>query len=113
MSPYPPRGLAWTERPAVRQLINLLAALAFLGAILLGVRGQVYINCVGRNQAADAQRTAAVAAATDAERAAQRQLIADVGTPAELAQARAQTLAAYDHTDSVRKAFPATAPAAC
>jgi len=97
----------------VRQAVNLFAVLGLLGAVLLGVRGQVYINCVGRNQAADARRTAAIATATDVERAEQRKLIADIGTKEDLAAIRAQTLLAYDHTDAVRRAYPATAPAAC
>lgn len=113
MSPHAPRGLGWTESFIVRQAVNLIALLALLGAVAVGVRSQAYISCVGRAQAADAQRTAAIAAATDAERATQRKLIADIGTPADLDTIRAQALAAYDHTDAVRKSFPATAPATC
>lgn len=97
----------------MRQSVNLFAVLGLILAITVGVRSQAYIGCVGRAQAADAQRTAAIATATDAERQAQRKLIADIGTPGDLDAIRAQTLAAYDHTDAVRRAYPATAPEPC
>lgn len=97
----------------MRQAVNLFAVLGLLGAVLLGVRGQVYINCVGAHQQADAARTAAIAQATDAERAAQRKLIADIGDDQQINAIRAEVLAAYDRTDAVRRQYPATAPEAC
>jgi hypothetical protein len=90
--------------------LGVLAALA--GAAASGIRQQVYTQCVGRHQRADAERTSAIAKATDAERRAQRALIANTD-PTHNRVLREAILAAYDHTDAVRAANPPPNQEAC
>lgn len=113
MSPAPPRWLAWTDAGAAKAIATLAAYVALAGAILLGARGQAYITCVGNAQRDQAIRTAAIAQATDAERAAQRALVTSVGSPAGIEASRAAALQAYDHTDAVRRAYPAPIAKRC
>lgn len=107
MNAQPPKPLQWTESGWARSVATLAAYVALAGAILLGVRGQAYISCVGSQQQAAAVRTAAIAKATDAERAAQRRVLTAIGDHAQVDATRAAALAAYDATDTVRKAYPA------
>lgn len=108
-----PRGLRWTEQATVKALATLAAYIAIAAAVLLGVRGQAYVTCVGDSQQRAAERAFAIAAATDAERAAQRRLVVVIGDPQAVRQAQAEALAAYDHTDAVRKAYPAPPAKRC
>lgn len=104
----PPRGLRWTATAAARGITTLLALATLAMAIFLGVRQQLYISCVGDQQRADAARTAAISAATDAERAADQRLLADPD-----AERVAAALAARQHTDRVRAEHPAPPPRRC
>jgi hypothetical protein len=104
----PPRGLRWTATAAARGITTLVALATLLLAVVLGVRQQFYISCVGDRQQADAERTAAISEATEAERAADRELLADPN-----ADRRARALAARQHTDRVRAEYPAPAPRRC
>lgn len=113
MSPYPPRGLRWTDTGVVRTTANIVAFVALLTAVFAGIRQQVYVNCVADQQRAQAMRTSAIATATDAERRAQRALITAVGDERQVEAMRAAALAAYDATDAVRKAHPAPPPKHC
>lgn len=103
----PPRGLRWTATGTMRGVTTLVALIALAVAILVGVKQQLYINCVGRQQNRDAVRTEAISRATDAERAADRALIAGPtpGGPT-IAQLRAIDTAAREHTDAVRAEYP-------
>lgn len=107
-----PRWLRWADTSAARAATTMLAIVAIISAILLGVRQQEYISCVANQQQADSVRTAAIAKATDVERIAQRKLIA--ATPSSNHEAlRQAVLRAYDQTDAARAANPAPPPATC
>lgn len=110
----PPRGLRWTATETMKGLTTVIAMVALLGAILVGVQQQVYIHCVGAHQSADAARTAAISDATDLERAADRNLLDGPrpGGPTIL-QLRDASVAARAHTDQVRAANPPDRPGAC
>lgn len=112
MSDTPPQWLAWTASTTTRGLTTLLAIVALVLAIVLGVRQQAYISCVGESQRADAVRTSAIAAATDRERAAQRELLAATD-PADTAALRRAVLDAYDSTDRVRRDNPPAPVPSC
>jgi hypothetical protein len=110
----PPRWLSWTDTHTVRGITTFVALLALLGAVLLGVRQQVYIDCVASKQRQDATRTAAIARATDTERAADQRLLAGPvpGGP-DAAQLRQASATARSYTDAVRAQNPPVAPGHC
>lgn len=89
----------------MRGVTTIIALFSLLAAVVIGIRQQLYISCVGQTQVAAAQRTADIAKATDVERRAQRALIANTDHE-KTAALRAAALAAYDATDRVRAANP-------
>lgn len=112
MTPRPPRWVAWGDTTTARGATTILALAAMISAIVLGWRQQTYIACVAEQQRADASRTAVIAKATDRERVAQRELVANVD-PSNAAALRDAVLAAYEATDRIRAANPPAAPASC
>lgn len=101
----PPRWLRWADTSGARATTTVMAMIALLGCLLLGLRQQAYINCVAEQQARDAERTRAIAAATDVERAADRDLI--MGAPGRTQESlRAADVAAREFTDQIRAANP-------
>jgi hypothetical protein len=107
-----PAGLRWADTGAARSATTVVALLALAGAIVLGVRQQVYISCVADQQRADQVRTSAIARATDNERRAQRLLIENI-KPENSAGLRAAVLDAYGITDKARAANPPPEPGVC
>lgn len=105
LSDRPPRWLRWFDSDAARAVTTMVAMVALVGCLIVGLRQQSYINCVAEEQAKSAERARALATATDAERAADRDLIAGVpgDTPEQL---RAAAVAAREVTDRVRAANP-------
>lgn len=105
LSDTPPKWLRWADTEVARAVTTIIALVALVGCLLLGLRQQSYINCVAEQQQADAERTRAIAGATDAERQADRDLIAGVAgkTPEQL---RAASVAARRLTDQVRQQNP-------
>jgi hypothetical protein len=112
MSDTPPRWLSWTNTGTMRGITTVISIIAILAAVVLGVRQQLYISCVGEQGRAAAVRTAAIAAATDRERVAQRLLIQNAD-PTDAAALRAAVLDAYDVTDRVRAENPPPPPGGC
>jgi hypothetical protein len=110
----PPRGLRWTATATAKGITTLVALIALLGAVYLGVRQQVYIDCIGNEQRLDAVRTQAISVATDTERAADLQLLAGPtpGGPTG-AQLREASRLARAHTDVVRQQNPPVPPGKC
>lgn len=110
----PPRVLRWTTTATARGFTTILAIVALLIGIYANVEQINYVRCVGRHQAADAKRTAAIALATDVERSADRALLAgpQPGGPT-VPQLRAADVAARAHTDQVRAENPPAAPGGC
>lgn len=107
LSETPPRWLRWANTDAARAVTTIIAIIALGGCLLLGLRQQSYINCVAEQQQHDAERTRAIAGATDAERTADRDLIAGpeaTGRTAE--QLRAAAVAARAVTDRIREQNP-------
>lgn len=103
----PPRWLAWANTSSARAVTTIVAFIALIVAGLLGIRQQDYITCVADQQARSDARTRILAAATDAERAADTRLIAGPqpgGPSAE--QLRAASVAARAVTDLLRKDNP-------
>lgn len=107
-----PAGLRWADTRAARGVTTIIALIALAGAILLGVRQQVYISCVAEQQRADQVRTSAIARATDNERRAQRLLIENI-KPENSAGLKAAVLDAYTVTDKARAANPPPEPGGC
>jgi hypothetical protein len=103
----PPRWLSWANTSGARATTTIVAVVALILSGLLGVRQQSYINCVAEQQQADAERTRAIASATDAERAADAALVAGAqpGGPT-LVELRAADVAARQVTDRVREQNP-------
>lgn len=99
----PPRGLRWTDAPAGRAIVTVLALVTLVLTLYLGFRYQRLVDCLRDNAAADARRTAALAVATDAERIADRQLLIGGADPIELRKA---SLEARRVTDEVRASNP-------
>lgn len=112
MSETPPHWLRWTATATARGVTTIVAIIALVAAVLLGVRQQIYISCVGEQGRAAAVRTAAIAAATDRERVAQRLLIQNVD-PNNARELRAAVLDAYDATDRVRADNPPPPAGGC
>ena len=105
MNATPPAGLRWTDAGLTRGLTTVIAIIAMIATVGLGIRQQKYISCVADHQRADAVRTKAISQATDNERKAQRRLLTDI-TPSTAAALRAAVLQAYDLTDQVRATYP-------
>lgn len=108
----PPRVLRWADTAIAQRTTTVVALVTMVAAVTLGVRQSALQSCLAETQRADATRTKAIAVATDAERAAQRKLLA-ARTPTEGRALRADVIATYDHTDAVRAANPAPAPGRC
>lgn len=108
MSPNtpPPRGLAWTLSPFSRLVQIALAVTALVVSMYVGYRYVGLVDCLSHRDAADQTRTAAIAAATDAERAADLALLRGAGTP-DAPRLRDAATTAREHTDDVRRAHPA------
>lgn len=103
----PPRFLRWADTPTARSAGTLVALVALIAALLLGLRQQAFVSCVAEEQAKDAERTRILGTATDAERAADRELIAGpAATGKSIDDLRAASAAARDLTDQVRAANP-------
>jgi hypothetical protein len=92
----PPRWLSWANTSGARAT-TIVAVVALILSGLLGVRQQSYINCVAEQQQADAERTRAIASATDAG--------AQPDGPT-LVELRAADVAARQVTDRVREQNP-------
>lgn len=101
----PPRGLGWLNSPWTRLAAFLLVLVSIGLTLYVGYRYVALADCLRTNDDADSKRTSVIATATDAERKAQRVLIA-ARTPTEAAAARSDALAAYDATDRARAANP-------
>lgn len=101
----PPRGLRWIDNYWARFGAFVLVLLSVGLSIYVANRYLHLVDCLNANDTADRRRTAAIATATDAERAAQRRLIVATTREESLA-ARAATIASYDATDRVRAQNP-------
>lgn len=103
----PPKWLRWANTSGARATTTVIAIVALLISVVLLARLQGYIDCVAESQRRDAQRTAAIAAATDAERVADSALIEGPlpGGP-DAQQLRANSYAARQVTDRVRAQNP-------
>jgi len=103
----PPKWLAWAGTPTARAATTAIALLALIVSGVLGARLIAFTQCVAEQQAADAKRTAVIAAATDAERRADAALVAGPrpGGP-DGATLRRLDVEARRHTDEVRAANP-------
>jgi hypothetical protein len=108
MSPVtpPPRGLAWVVGPFGRLLSFTLAVAALAVSMYVGYRYVGLVDCLSERDAADQRRTAAIARATDAERAADLALLRGAGT-SDVAALRVAATAARENTDAIRRAYPA------
>jgi hypothetical protein len=109
MSDTPPPFLRWADTAGARATANILAVVALVAAILVGVRQQVYISCVADQQRAAAVRTAVLAVATDRERALERQLYGDPDN----VSLRRSLLDATAATDRVRAGNPPPPVVSC
>jgi len=110
----PPAWLRWANTSGARATTTLIAIVALMTSVVLLARLQGYINCVADSQRQDSQRTAAIAVATDAERAADNALIEGPlpGGP-DAQQLRANSYAARQVTDRVRAQNPPPALNPC
>lgn len=110
----PPRWLRWANTSGARATTTIIAIFALTLSVMFGVRLQLYVNCVGDQQNADARRTAAIAAATDAERRADAALVAGPvpGGPSA-AELRRLDVEARSYTDKVRAENPPPPERAC
>lgn len=111
MSEVPPRGLRWTITPYGRALTIMIAVVSLVVSMYVGYRYVGLVDCLRDSSLADKQRTAAISAATDAERAADLALIE--GSAADGRQLRENSVAARKNTDRVRAANPAPAVEPC
>lgn len=103
----PPRWLRWVDTPGARSVTTLVAMIALVSSALLGFRQQAYIDCIAEEQAKSAERARILAAATDAERAADRDLIeGPTLTGRRLDELRSTAVAARQVTDRARAANP-------
>lgn len=105
MTEVPPRGLKWTISPYGRALTVMIAVASLVVSMYVGYRYVGLVDCLRDSSLADKQRTAAISAATDAERAADLALIEGAGGQAE--RLRNASVAARKNTDRVRAANPA------
>jgi len=104
---HPPRWLAWANTAGARATTTAVAFVALIVSALLGVRYQNYVECVADQQQRDGDRTRAVSAATDVERAADTAVLAGPrpgGPTAE--ELRLAAVAARKVTDQVRAQNP-------
>lgn len=110
----PPPGLAWAGTDAARLVAILLAVVSIVVSLYVGYRYVGLVDCLRATAAADQRRTAAIAEATDAERAADLTLLAGTvpGGP-NGAELRRVDIAAREHTDRVRAANPAPPAVPC
>lgn len=106
----PPPGLRWAATWPARAVSQLLAVIALVVSLYVGYRYVGLVDCLQARDVADQRRTAAIAAATDVERAADLTLIRGGADPAAL---RAAAIAAREHTDDVRAANPAPPVVPC
>jgi len=102
----PPRWLAWANTSGARASTTVVAFIALILSALLGLRQQSYINCVAEQQALDAERTRAIASATDIERKADAALVAGPSAGITIEQLRAADVAARQFTDRIREQNP-------
>lgn len=110
----PPRGLRWSDTYTARLVGQLLAVISLIVSAWVGWQYVGYVDCLRTADAADQRRTSAIAAATDAERAADLALVTGPGAGTLTAeQLRAADIAARQHTDRVRAANPAPPPSGC
>lgn len=107
----PPRGLGWSESNAARLVAFGLAFVSIVLSLVVTGRQSSLTDCLRDRDLSDKQRTRAIAMATDAERVAQRRVVA--AGPDVIASARADWLRAIDHTDAVRRANPAPEVVPC
>lgn len=110
----PPKWLRWANTSGARATTTVVAIFALGLSVLFGVRLQLYVNCVGEQQNADARRTTAIAEATDAERRADAALVLGPtpGGPTG-AELRRLDVEAREHTDRVRADNPPPAERQC
>lgn len=103
----PPHWLAWAGTPAMRAITTAVAMIALLISGILGARLILLTQCLAKQQADDARRTAVIATATDSERRADAALVSgpQPGGP-DVQELRRQDVAARRHTDDVRAANP-------
>lgn len=110
----PPRGLGWTATWPARALATFLAVISLVVSLYVGYRYVALVDCLRAGAVADQRRTAAIADATDAERAADLALLAGPtpGGP-DGAELRRVDIAARQHTDAVRAANPPSVVVPC
>lgn len=104
-----PRGLRWAGTAVARALTLAASALAVVVSGWYGYQYTELVDCLSAQNLSQAARTAAIAHATDLERAADLRLI-EGGSAAALREAAA---AARRHTDAVRAANPAPPVKSC
>ncbi len=93
-----------------RAVASFLAIVALGISVVVGWKYLDLADCLRDKTTADSKRTSALAGPTDRERAAERALLAPGGDPrVELAE----TLAAHDAVDRVRRLNPPPAPTGC
>jgi hypothetical protein len=104
---HPPRWLAWANTSQARAATTVVAMVALVASIILGLRQQAYTTCLGEKEAADSARTLAISRATDIERAADLALLVGPTAPGQTgAELRAAARAARTNTDRVRAENP-------
>lgn len=108
-TPAPP-GLRWAASPTGRAIATVLAVLSLIVSLYVGYRYLGLVDCLRMAAAADSERTHALAPVTDAERAAERELLKPGGPhKAELDE----VVRAREAVDEVRRRYPAPEPSAC
>lgn len=110
MTETPPRGLEWTIAPFGRVLALSLALVSLGVSLYVGYRYTGLVDCLSAQALANQQRTAAIAAATDAERDADLALLRGGLSPENLQR---EAISAREYTDKVRAAHPAPPVSPC
>lgn len=104
----PPRWLSWLDSSFIRGMTTVIAAFTLALSLYGGYRYTQLTECLNKQDISDQRRTAAIAGATDAERAADLRLLK---APSD--EARREALAAREYTDKIRAAHPAPAVEPC
>lgn len=102
----PPRGLGWTDNPTGRGIVTLLSIFTLLLTLFVGYQYVELVDCLNDHAIAAAVRTKKLSDATDAERTADRLLLAGAPTREDREQLRLNALRARENTDAVRRANP-------
>lgn len=101
----PPAGLRWANTTAARSVTTIMAVIALALSAFLLYRLDDYVDCIADQQSRSDERSRALAAATDVERAADTAALAGVGKP-DAERLRQAAVAARAVTDQVRRQNP-------